>query len=138
MVGHSLIDGFLFRFHISFSCAEYRNKVGVRVSGMITSFELIFIMKKERDGSTCGACLSYGLSNLYFFARFDKILVHHQIGCKSLIGMIDEQLLRVGGFTGYSAAGGVDCITLFDVKIQGLEWFTRIGFPGCLLIVLYG
>ena len=31
-----------------------------------------------------------------------------------------------------------DCITLFDVKIQGLEWFTRIGFPGCLLIVLYG
>ena len=52
--------------------------------------------------------------------------------------MIDEQLLRVGGFTGYSAAGGVDCITLFDVKIQGLEWFTRIGFPGCLLIVLYG
>ena len=42
--------------------------------------------------------------------------------------MIDEQLLRVGGFTGYSAAGGVDCITLFDVKIQGLEWFTRIGF----------
>ena len=52
--------------------------------------------------------------------------------------VIDEQLLRVGGFTGYSAAGGIDCITLLDVKIQGLEWFTRIGFPGCLLIVLYG
>ena len=54
-----------------------------------SAFEFILVQKEEGDGDSQRPCFSYGLSYLYFLARLNEILAHHQISRESLVGMVD-------------------------------------------------